>query len=164
MASAGKWFCHLEVVYLPYLQKYLRYEDFCQACTDDANKGQDVHIDIWTGSTKHNGGNLQVSCEDTLTPGSMQTMVRNPSPDLPANGKFSSPTVFGVVLLKENEASDLFTPNGRTGTCNGTVVNTAVTHNRPGRWTYGLLCILSLLFPIVMLGRSDIHSTLIEVM
>jgi hypothetical protein len=90
MASAGKWFCHLEVIYVPYLQKYLRYEDYCQACIDDANKGRDVHIDIWTGSTKANGGNLQVSCENTLTPGSLQTIIRNPPPDLPADCKLLS--------------------------------------------------------------------------
>jgi hypothetical protein len=83
MASSGKWFCHLEVVYLPYLQKYLRYEDFCQQCIDDANAGKSVHIDIWTGSNATNGGQVQLQCEDSLTPGHQVDMIRNPPPDLP---------------------------------------------------------------------------------
>lgn len=87
MASSGKWFCHLEVVYLPYLQKYLRYEDYCKQCIQDANANQDIHIDIWTGSNKTNGGNVQIQCENNLTPSGLQAMIRNPSPDLPVDSK-----------------------------------------------------------------------------
>jgi hypothetical protein len=87
MASAGNWFCHLEVVYLPYLQKYLRYEDFCQQCITDA-KSNSKHIDIWTGSNTTNGGSLQLQCENFLTPGSPQTMIRNPPSDLPVDSTF----------------------------------------------------------------------------
>jgi hypothetical protein len=87
MASASKWFCHLEVVYLPYLMKYLRYEDYCQQCTQDAASGKTTHIDIWTGSVVTNGGKVQVACENTMTPGGLQTMVRNPAPDLPVDSK-----------------------------------------------------------------------------
>jgi hypothetical protein len=86
MASAGNWFCHLEVVYLPYLQKYLRYEDYCQQCIVDVPTG--IHIDIWTGSNKTNGGSLQLQCENFLTPGSLQTMIRDPASDLPVDSKF----------------------------------------------------------------------------
>jgi len=87
MASAPKWFCHLEVVYLPYIKKYLRYEDYCQACIDDAKNGKDIHIDLWTGSTKTNGGKTQIKCENALTPGSMQEMIRNPPPNLPVDSR-----------------------------------------------------------------------------
>jgi hypothetical protein len=85
MASAGEWFCHLEVVYLPYLQKYLRYEDYCQACVEDVPKG--IHIDIWTGSNTTSGGNLQLECENTLTPTPLQSMIRNPLPNLTVDCK-----------------------------------------------------------------------------
>ncbi len=85
MASAGEWFCYLEVVYLPYLQKYIRYEDYCQACTEDVTNG--IHIDIWTGSNTTSGGNLQVECENTLTPTPLQSMIRNPPPDLTVDRK-----------------------------------------------------------------------------
>lgn len=87
MASAGQWFCHLEVVYLPYLQKYLRYEDYCQQCIEDAANGKVTHIDIWTGSITTNGRNVQIACENSLTPGNTQTMVRNPPADLPVDGE-----------------------------------------------------------------------------
>jgi hypothetical protein len=98
MASAGKWFCHLEVVYLPYLRKYLRYEDYCLQCTQDAAKGKVTHIDIWTGSITKNGGKVQIGCENTLTPGDMQTMVRNPAPDLPVDSE-SLKNSMGDMLL-----------------------------------------------------------------
>jgi hypothetical protein len=128
MASSGKWFCHLEVVYLPYLQKYLRYEDYCQSCIDDANKGKPTHIDIWTGSIKKNGGKVQVGCENTLTPASMQTMIRNPLSDLPVDGEFIKiifPSFFTDGIFPP--VSELFTPNGSSTTCNGTIVGSAVT-------------------------------------
>jgi hypothetical protein len=92
MASSGQWFCYQEVVYLPYLQKYLRYEDFCLQCTKDAALGI-RHIDIWTG-TDINGGTTQIGCENSLTPSNSMIMIRNPPLDLPVNRKFSrqSPT------------------------------------------------------------------------
>ena len=86
MASAGEWFCYLEVVYLPYLQKYLRYEDYCQACEEDVPKG--IHIDIWTGSNTTSGGSLQLECENTLTPTPLQSMIRNPPSNLTVDRKF----------------------------------------------------------------------------
>jgi hypothetical protein len=97
MASAAKWFCHLEVVYLPYLQKYLRYEDFCQQCTEDAADGKITHIDVWTGSIVTNGGKVQIACENALTPGSLQIMVRNPAPDLPVDSKLLKGTLLEAV-------------------------------------------------------------------
>jgi len=85
MASAGDWFCHLEVVYLPFLQKYLRYEDYCQECIEDVPKG--IHIDIWTGSNTTSGGTLLLQCEDILTPTPLQSMIRNPPPNLTVDRK-----------------------------------------------------------------------------
>ena len=97
MASAGMWFCHLEVVYLPYLQKYLRYEDYCQQCIQDAANGKTTHIDVWTGSIATNGGKVQVACENALTPVSLQTMLRNPPPDLPVDSKLLKGTLLEAV-------------------------------------------------------------------
>jgi hypothetical protein len=87
MASAARWFCRLEVVYLPYLQKYLRYEDYCAQCEADAAAGRAVHVDVWTGSAARTGGRLQIACENALTPAGMQAIVRNPAPDLPVDGR-----------------------------------------------------------------------------
>lgn len=86
MASAATWFCHQEVVYMPFLQKYVRYEDFCADCIGNATIGV-RHIDIWTGSTTINGGRLQDKCERLLTPNTMQAMIRNPPPNLTVDGK-----------------------------------------------------------------------------
>jgi hypothetical protein len=84
MASAATWFCYQEIIYLPYLQKYLRYEDYCADCTADAAVGI-LHIDIWTGSTTVNGGAIQDKCEKMLTPTGLQPMIRNPNIGLPVD-------------------------------------------------------------------------------
>ncbi|KAJ5612060.1 hypothetical protein N7510_005254 [Penicillium lagena] len=85
-----------EIVYLPLLTKYGRYEDDCAQCTTDYNNGQ-PHIDIWTGSATTNGGQNQINCEDDLTLGGRYTIVRDP------------PTNYGV------NTSPLFVP---PNTCN----------------------------------------------
>ncbi|UKZ78804.1 hypothetical protein TrVFT333_006549 [Trichoderma virens FT-333] len=66
-----------EIVYLPLLTKYGRYEDDCAQCTTDWKNGQ-PHIDIWTGSNSVNGGQNQINCEDNLTFGGRYSIVRNP--------------------------------------------------------------------------------------
>ncbi|KGO71313.1 hypothetical protein PITC_062780 [Penicillium italicum] len=66
-----------EIVYLPLLTKYGRYEDDCAQCTTDRYNGQ-PHIDIWTGSASTNGGQNQIDCEDNLTFGGRYSIVRNP--------------------------------------------------------------------------------------
>ncbi|KAL6894881.1 hypothetical protein GGI43DRAFT_134683 [Trichoderma evansii] len=66
-----------EIVYLPLLTKYGRYEDDCEQCETDFNNGQ-PHIDIWTGSNSVNGGQNQINCEDNLTFGGRYSIVRNP--------------------------------------------------------------------------------------
>lgn len=81
MASAEGQFEQCEIVYVPYLRKYVRYEDFCQQCTDDWELGIH-HIDIWTGSPDQNGGDIQIACENSLTPDNSLSIIRSPSPDL----------------------------------------------------------------------------------
>jgi len=121
MASAGEWFCYLEVVYLPYLQKYLRYEDYCQACVEDVPKG--IHIDIWTGSNTTSGGGLQQECENTLTPTPLQSMIRNPPPNLTVDCKPKLNTSLLTSSVTDSpSASTLFIPNGKSAFCNGTEI------------------------------------------
>ncbi|RAL16785.1 uncharacterized protein BO97DRAFT_420179 [Aspergillus homomorphus CBS 101889] len=81
-ASASGEFKQCEIIYLPYLRKYLRYEDECAQCTTDYKSGK-LHIDIWTGANS-NGGNAQINCEDNLTPDS-QTVVRSPASSYTVN-------------------------------------------------------------------------------
>jgi hypothetical protein len=147
MASAGKWFCHLEVVYVPYLLKYLRYEDYCQQCTEDAANGKTTHIDVWTGSVVTNGGKVQIACENTLTPENLQTMIRNPPPDLPVNSKFLKGTLEALLTARSASASALFTP-GKNSTCNGTYGGpSAAVALRPSGTSA-----LSLLFMFLFIG------------
>ncbi|KAE9370822.1 hypothetical protein N431DRAFT_492846 [Stipitochalara longipes BDJ] len=78
MASASGEFSQCEIVYVPYLEKYVRYEDYCQECTDDFNGSGKRHIDVWTGSSTVNGGQAQINCEDSLTPSGDIVIVRSP--------------------------------------------------------------------------------------
>ncbi|KAE8140357.1 hypothetical protein BDV38DRAFT_280353 [Aspergillus pseudotamarii] len=82
-ASAPGEFQICEVIYDPYLRKYLRMEDFCDSCNRNwANKVW--HIDIWTGSSAVNGGNDQINCENRLTPTPQhKPIIRGPGPNLP---------------------------------------------------------------------------------
>jgi hypothetical protein len=87
-ASAQGEYSSCEIIYLPYLQKYLRYEDECAECTSDWSNGN-AHIDIWTGSSTVNGGTTQENCEDALTPDQNQGVVRQPATNLPVNSKYN---------------------------------------------------------------------------
>ncbi|EKG21700.1 hypothetical protein MPH_00964 [Macrophomina phaseolina MS6] len=80
-ASAKGEFSDCEVIYAPYLKKYLIYQDFCAQCTDDWSSSRKWHIDIWTG-TSSNGGEAQIQCENSLTPDNNQDIVRNPPSNL----------------------------------------------------------------------------------
>ncbi|CAM6116139.1 unnamed protein product [Calypogeia fissa] len=84
MATAPKEYNKCEIVYLPYLKKYLRFEDICEECTSDYNKGV-KHIDIWTGSSTVNGGQKQLNCENSLTPDGNQVVIRQPASNLAVN-------------------------------------------------------------------------------
>ncbi|KAL0253416.1 hypothetical protein SLS55_010395 [Diplodia seriata] len=108
-ASAEGEFDQCEVIYDPYLRKYLRYEDYCQACTDDWADGQKRHLDVWTGSATVNGGDVQIGCENDLTPGEQsQTIVRRPADDLPvdttllfANGQCRTDHVYSSYNVED---------------------------------------------------------------
>ncbi|KAI4235781.1 MAG: hypothetical protein L6R40_006376 [Gallowayella cf. fulva] len=71
-------FTPCDIVYLPWVKKYARFEDTCAQCAQDWDNSRQYHIDLWTGSTTVNGGNTQIECENSL-PGGQQTIVRNPS-------------------------------------------------------------------------------------
>jgi hypothetical protein len=89
-ASAPGEFNQCEVIYDPYLRKYLRFEDYCAQCTTDwAASPRINHIDVWAGSANVDGGQEQIQCENDLTPaGQSQTIVRQPSANLPVDSKF----------------------------------------------------------------------------
>jgi hypothetical protein len=74
-----------EIVYSFFLRKYLRYENDCEACSDDWKNGI-RHVDIWVGSDTVNGGQDQINCEDSMTSGN-QIILRNPPLDLPVDGE-----------------------------------------------------------------------------
>lgn len=67
MASVPGKYNKCEVVWAPYLKKYLRNEDDCATCGG-------TQVDIWTGS----GGNpgAQQSCERRLTPDRGHNIIR----------------------------------------------------------------------------------------
>ncbi|KAI0392650.1 hypothetical protein F5Y17DRAFT_352100 [Xylariaceae sp. FL0594] len=71
----GSSYAQCEIVYAPYLKKYLRNEDICAAC----NTG--VWIDVFTGNSQ-NGGSAQVNCENALTPNAQQSVIRSPATNL----------------------------------------------------------------------------------
>ncbi|KAL5414948.1 hypothetical protein PMIN03_002906 [Paraphaeosphaeria minitans] len=92
-ASAQGEFKSCEIIYDPYLRKYLRYEDYCQQCTEDWAASPKInHIDVWTGSPTVNGGQQQIQCENDLTPADRsQKIVRQPATNLPVDS-------FGTAL------------------------------------------------------------------
>lgn len=97
MASAPGSFLPCELVYAPYLKKYLLFEDYCAQCVEDWTHGQ-WHVDVWTGSPTVNGGDEQIECENQLTP-EEQVIVRNPGKRLEVDGEYSI-SVFGFAVLK----------------------------------------------------------------
>ncbi|KAF7177580.1 hypothetical protein CNMCM7691_005909 [Aspergillus felis] len=81
-ASAPGEFTQCEVIFAPYLHKYIRFEDLCSQCADEWTNSSIHHIDIWTGSNTTDGGQDQINCEMRLTPTGGLSIVRNPSADL----------------------------------------------------------------------------------
>ncbi|KAH8697274.1 hypothetical protein BGW36DRAFT_449889 [Talaromyces proteolyticus] len=79
-ATASGEFDVCEVIYAPYLKKYLRYEDECAQCETDWSSGT-YHVDTWIGSSTQDGGQDQINCEDNLTPDA-QSIIRYPASDL----------------------------------------------------------------------------------
>ena len=87
MATAPGEFEKCEIVWDPYTEKYLRFEDTCEQCIQDWNSGK-YHIDIWTGSSTKSGGQAQINCEDELTPNNGHDVVRNGNQNHNVNSKF----------------------------------------------------------------------------
>ncbi|KAI9703505.1 MAG: hypothetical protein M1820_005809 [Bogoriella megaspora] len=77
-ASDPNEYSQCEIIYLPYLKKYLRMEDECAQCETDWANGK-AHVDIWTGSSTVNGGSTQEDCENSLTPDGGQEVLRQPA-------------------------------------------------------------------------------------
>jgi hypothetical protein len=109
-SKQGSAYGQCEIVYFPYLKKYIRNEDICGACgkyqptlypyyqrwkgskrksstADWFIQDTPVWIDIFTGNSK-NGGNTQISCENALTPNAQQAVIRNPATNLEVDGTF----------------------------------------------------------------------------
>ncbi|KAK4506086.1 hypothetical protein PRZ48_004051 [Zasmidium cellare] len=91
-ASAPGEFNKCEIIWDPYTEKYLIFEDTCAQCESDWNNGQ-YHIDIWTGSSSQSGGQAQIDCEDQLTPSRGHNVVRGGSQNHDVNtGPLYSPS------------------------------------------------------------------------
>ena len=86
MASSSVLFNICEIFYVPYLQKYVRFEDHCKDCDTAVTSGVH-HINIWTGSNSVSGGFDQIGCEMALSPGGEQSIIRSPSTNLTVNGQ-----------------------------------------------------------------------------
>lgn len=84
-AAAGGDFQDCEIIYLPYVQKYARYEKDCDQCKTDWDKNQKTHIALWLGSNSINGGDALINCEKNLATDGLQTIVRHPGSHLEVN-------------------------------------------------------------------------------
>ncbi|KAI1310176.1 hypothetical protein F5Y03DRAFT_347164 [Xylaria venustula] len=74
-SKEGGSYAQCEIVYSPYLKKYIRNEDICAGCTDGD------WTDVFTGNSQ-DGGDAQVNCEDKLTPDAAQSVIRSPATNL----------------------------------------------------------------------------------
>ncbi|RAK72020.1 uncharacterized protein BO72DRAFT_390486 [Aspergillus fijiensis CBS 313.89] len=84
-ATAPGEFELCEVIYSPYLQKYLIHEDYCESCT--RHWPHMWHVDVWLGGDSVGAAAEQLSCEARLTPElESQSVVRGPRGDLPVDG------------------------------------------------------------------------------
>jgi hypothetical protein len=81
MAAAVGIFTECQVVYSPYLKKYLRFEDICADCRGN-------WMDVWLGSFLLDGGDALGDCELTLTGADKAThmVLKDPPQDLPVDG------------------------------------------------------------------------------
>jgi len=122
-ASAPSEFTQCEIIFDPYLQKYLRFEDSCAACTTDWADGQGfMHIDVWSGSNTGSGGQSQTDCEIAMTPApKSQSIIRNPSPSLSVDSKFLllRSVEPGISLLTSPSAKPIYA----NGACIGYYYN-----------------------------------------
>jgi len=110
-SKSGSGYAQCEIVYFPYLKKYIRNEDICAAC----NTNQ--WVDIFTGDSS-NGGNNQVQCENSLTPGSVQSVIRNPATNLEVDTTplYKSGTCNTGHVYPNNNAANYCSGSGGGGT------------------------------------------------
>jgi hypothetical protein len=87
-ATAKGEFERCEVIYSPYLKKYLIHEDDCVQCQADWNNGTGFwHIDVWDMACE-DGGNDEEKCDNALAPvDQSRDVIRYPSADLEVQGK-----------------------------------------------------------------------------
>ncbi|KAI1429598.1 hypothetical protein F5Y12DRAFT_727050 [Xylaria sp. FL1777] len=109
----GSVYAQCEIVYAPYLKKYIRHEDICGACSTAQ------WIDVFTGNSQ-NGGNAQINCEDALTPDAVQSVIRSPATNLAVDTTplWSSGTCnTGHIYPSYNTATYCSGSGGSTPTC-----------------------------------------------
>ncbi|KAJ0415559.1 hypothetical protein BJY00DRAFT_293347 [Aspergillus carlsbadensis] len=82
-ASAPAVFQRCEIIYDPYLRKYLRHDDYCSDC-GDWNAGRVVCIKVWIGSGWLCGDGIEeIECQRSLmAPERLDSIVRSPRRDL----------------------------------------------------------------------------------
>ncbi|KAI1811062.1 hypothetical protein GGS20DRAFT_564791 [Poronia punctata] len=106
-SRVGSSYGECEIVYAPYLKKYIRNEDTCAAC----DTGE--WVDVFTGNS-NNGGDAQVECENRLTPDGTQSIIRDPARDLEVDETplFSSGTCNTGNIYPNNNPSSYCGGNG----------------------------------------------------
>ncbi|KAJ2982698.1 hypothetical protein NUW58_g1748 [Xylaria curta] len=86
-SKQGSGYRQCEIVYFPYLKKYIRNEDICASCSEyllcalSLKTNTAEWVDVFTGNSQ-NGGAGQVNCENQLTPNAAQTVIRDPATNL----------------------------------------------------------------------------------
>ena len=84
-ATAPGEFDRCEIVYSPYLQKYLINEDYCEQCNRDWTS-HIWHVDVWLGGNSTTYDKEQLKCENSLTSEEeSQVVIKNPSKNLPVD-------------------------------------------------------------------------------
>ncbi|GKZ29928.1 hypothetical protein AbraIFM66950_007159 [Aspergillus brasiliensis] len=87
-ATAPGEFDRCEIVYSPYLRKYLINEDYCEQCNKDW-KSHIWHVDVWLGGNSTTYGTEQLKCENSLTSAEeSQVVIKSPSSTLPVDREF----------------------------------------------------------------------------
>jgi hypothetical protein len=67
------------IIYVSYLKKYFMMEDDCDNCDSVWNNNHTYQISLWTGGDSNSSKSAQQSCEDSLTPNSLQPVQVKPS-------------------------------------------------------------------------------------
>lgn len=100
VATAPGEFNECELLYLPYLQKYLIVEDTCASCISDwAKEPKEHHIDVWMESGRGDDPGKVLGCEEGLTPKRGVSVVREPGEEYRVD---DSPLWEGGNCLTEN--------------------------------------------------------------